>query len=58
MIRRMGSYAELEKEFFRMAKGGDTFGLVRDEVLLKEVRRIFTQAVGYLGPDNHSTWGS
>lgn len=45
-VRRLGSVAEVEKEAFRMARGGDAFRLVRDEVFLREVRDILVEKLG------------
>ena len=45
-IARMGSMAELEREAFKMAKGGEGFSLVRDEVFLEGVRKIFAKELG------------
>lgn len=45
-VRRLGSMVEVEKEAFRMAKGGDAFHLVRDEAFLKEVRSILSEKLG------------
>lgn len=36
--KKMGGEAELEKEFFRMTRGGQHFKLVKDEAFLEEVR--------------------
>ena len=49
VLRRMGSRAELEKEFFRMTKGGDAFKLVKDEAVIEEVRRVLAEKFGYAG---------
>ncbi|CAK9111088.1 unnamed protein product [Durusdinium trenchii] len=37
-VRVLGSVNEVEKEAFRMARGGDSFRLVRDEAFLARVR--------------------
>ena len=39
----LGGIAEVEKEAFRMAKGGESFTLVRQEGFLEEVRRAMQQ---------------
>ena len=36
----MGSVAEVETEAFRMAKGGESFRLVRDEAFLRKIRQV------------------
>lgn len=46
----MGSLAEVEKEFFRMMKGGSFFSLVKDEVVVKEIREVLASKMGYLSP--------
>eukprot|EP00435_Cladocopium_sp_Y103_P030315 s433_g7.t1 len=46
VVEYAGGPVELEKEFFRMTKGGDQFKLVRDEVLLGEVRQMLKHSLG------------
>ena len=43
---RAGSILEVEKEAYRMAKGGSSFGLVRDEHLLAQVREEMAGLAG------------
>ena len=43
---KVGGEVGLEKEFFRMTKGGDYFHLVKDEQLLEEVRQIMIGEFG------------
>ena len=50
-VRRLGSMAEVEKEAFRMARGGDAFQLVRDESFLKEIRSILSERLGIAAQD-------
>lgn len=45
-VRRLGSIVEVEKEAFRMAKGGDSFQLVRDESFLEEIREVLAGKLG------------
>lgn len=45
-VRALGSVAEVEKEAFRMAKGGDSFKLVRDERFLEKIRNILSDKLG------------
>ena len=42
-VKRLGSVAEVEKEAFRMARGGDSFRLVREEAFLQEIRDILAE---------------
>ncbi|CAK9072609.1 unnamed protein product, partial [Durusdinium trenchii] len=50
-VRRLGSMAEVEKEAFRMARGGDAFQLVRDDSFLKEIRSILSERLGIAAQD-------
>ena len=42
-VKRLGSVAEVEKEASRMARGGDSFQLVREEAFLQEIRDILAE---------------
>ena len=46
LVTRAGGMKALEKEAFKMAKGGDHFSLVKDEKLLEQVRGLFQAAFG------------
>ena len=45
-VRRLGSVEEVEKEAFRMARGGDAFQLVREEGFLEEIRQMLAECLG------------
>ena len=47
---RLGGLAEVEREAFRMARGGESFSLVRDEAFLSDVRLALKQHLS-LGAD-------
>ena len=49
MTEHAGGMAEVEKEFFRMTCGGDSFKLVRDEALLKKVRIAIKEELALSG---------
>eukprot|EP00435_Cladocopium_sp_Y103_P063578 s369_g25.t1 len=46
VVEHAGGLAEVEKEFFKMTRGGNHFKLVRDEGLLAEVRAILKESLG------------
>ena len=46
VLKTAGGYEELEKEAFKMAKGGEHFNLVKNEELLLRLRRIMGQELG------------
>ena len=45
-VAKLGNLTELEKEAFRMAKGGDAFSLVKDEEFLGKVRALLSENLG------------
>ena len=45
-VRKLGSLSEVEKEAFKMAKGGNAFSLVRDEEFLARVRCLLADNLG------------
>ena len=45
-VKRLGSVSEVEKEAFKMARGGDCFSLVRDEGFLCRIRSILAEGLG------------
>ena len=42
-VRVLGSVSEVEKEAYRMAKGGDNFKLVREESILQRIRQVLAE---------------
>ena len=46
LVTKTGGVKELEKEAFRMAKGGDHFSLVKDEGLLEQIRELIVDVFG------------
>ena len=47
-VRSLGSVAEVEREAFRMTRGGEAFSLVRDAAFLRRIREVLSEKLGIM----------